>query len=94
MRRSANSSSSPTAAIRSLATNTGESLLELMLLGGAIAEGPLVFHGPFVMNSVEQVRAAELAFRTGRLGTLEKLPEERGHSDFARSVAARGKSRD
>ena len=41
-----------------------------MLLGGAPAEGPLVFHGPFVMNSVEQVRAAEIAYRTGRMGTL------------------------
>jgi redox-sensitive bicupin YhaK (pirin superfamily) len=41
-----------------------------MLLGGAPAEGPLVFHGPFVMNSVDQVRAAEIAFRTGRMGSL------------------------
>ena len=45
--------------------------LELLVLGGAPAEGPLVFHGPFVMNSVEQVRAAEVAYRTGRMGTLE-----------------------
>ncbi len=44
--------------------------LEIMVLGGAPAEGPLVFHGPFVMNSVEQVRAAEIAFRTGRMGWL------------------------
>ena len=44
--------------------------LELLVLGGVPAEGPLVFHGPFVMNSVEQVRAAEVAYRTGRMGTL------------------------
>lgn len=44
--------------------------LEAMLLGGAPAEGPLVFHGPFVMNNVEQVRAAEIAYRTGRMGTI------------------------
>jgi redox-sensitive bicupin YhaK (pirin superfamily) len=50
--------------------NAGAKPLEVMLLGGAPAEGPLVFHGPFVMNSVEQVRAAEIAFRTGRMGTL------------------------
>ncbi|MBL0143051.1 MAG: pirin family protein [Betaproteobacteria bacterium] len=50
--------------------NTGTKALELMVLGGAPAEGPLVFHGPFVMNSMEQVRAAEIAFRTGRMGTL------------------------
>lgn len=50
--------------------NRGGDALEVMLLGGAPAEGPLVFHGPFVMNSVEQVRAAEIAFRTGRMGSL------------------------
>lgn len=52
------------------AANTGTGPLEALFLGGAPAEGPLVFHGPFVMNSVEQVRAAEIAFRTGRMGTL------------------------
>jgi redox-sensitive bicupin YhaK (pirin superfamily) len=50
--------------------NAGSSSLEVMILGGAPAEGPLVFHGPFVMNSVEQVRAAEIAYRTGRMGEL------------------------
>jgi quercetin 2,3-dioxygenase len=53
------------------AANPGSAKLELMVLGGAPAEGPLVFHGPFVMNSVEQVRAAEIAYRTGRMGTLD-----------------------
>lgn len=51
--------------------NPGTGPLEVLLLGGAPAEGPLVFHGPFVMNSVEQVRAAEVAYRTGRMGSLE-----------------------
>ena len=46
--------------------------LDVLLLGGEPAEGPLVFHGPFVMNSVEQVRAAEVAYRTGRMGSLEE----------------------
>ena len=50
--------------------NAGGEALEVLLLGGAPAEGPLVFHGPFVMNSVEQVRAAEIAYRTGRMGQL------------------------
>lgn len=45
--------------------------LDLLVLGGAPAEGPLVFHGPFVMNSLDQVRAAEIAYRTGRMGKLE-----------------------
>jgi redox-sensitive bicupin YhaK (pirin superfamily) len=50
--------------------NTGSSLLDVMVLGGAPAEGPLVFHGPFVMNSVDQVRAADIAYRTGRMGEI------------------------
>ena len=52
--------------------NGGTAALEVMLLGGDPAEGPLVFHGPFVMNSVEQVRAAEVAYRTGRMGSVEE----------------------
>ena len=50
--------------------NAGAAKLEAMVLAGAPAEGPLVFHGPFVMNTVEQVRAAEIAYRTGRMGEL------------------------
>ncbi|HEY2629910.1 MAG TPA: pirin family protein [Usitatibacter sp.] len=51
--------------------NTGSGVLEVLVIAGAPAEGPLVFHGPFVMNSVEQVRAAEIAYRTGRMGRLD-----------------------
>lgn len=51
-------------------SNSGKGLLDVMLLGGAPAEGPLVFHGPFVMNSIEQVHAAEKAYSTGRMGQL------------------------
>ncbi|HEX3098832.1 MAG TPA: pirin family protein [Usitatibacter sp.] len=54
------------------ATNPGRAPLEVMVLGGAPAEGPLVFHGPFVMNTVDQVRSAEIAYRTGRMGMLEE----------------------
>jgi redox-sensitive bicupin YhaK (pirin superfamily) len=50
--------------------NAGDGPLQVMIIGGTPAEGPLVFHGPFVMNNVEQVRAAEVAYRTGRMGTL------------------------
>ena len=51
--------------------NAGAGRLEVLVIGGTPAEGPLVFHGPFVMNNVEQVRAAEVAYRTGRMGSLE-----------------------
>lgn len=50
--------------------NNGPDPLELLLLGGAPAEGPLVFHGPFVMNSLEQIRYAERAFHEGKMGAL------------------------
>jgi len=50
--------------------NEGAGALEVMVLAGEPAEGPLVFHGPFVMNSVDQVRAAEIAYRTGRMGEI------------------------
>lgn len=50
--------------------NSGSTPLDVMVLGGAPAEGPLVFQGPFVMNSVEQVRAAERAYHAGQMGTL------------------------
>ena len=50
--------------------NGSSGTLDAMVLGGAPAEGPLVFHGPFVMNNIEQVRAAEVAYRTGRMGTI------------------------
>lgn len=53
-------------------TVTGADPLEVLLIGGTPAEGPLVFHGPFVMNNVEQVRAAEIAYRTGRMGSLSE----------------------
>jgi quercetin 2,3-dioxygenase len=53
-------------------SNAGAGPLDVLLIGGSPAQGPLVFHGPFVMNSVEQVRAAEVAYRTGRMGTLEE----------------------
>ena len=51
-------------------SNTGERTLDVLLLGGTPAEGPLVFHGPFVMNSVAQVRNAERAYHSGQMGTL------------------------
>jgi redox-sensitive bicupin YhaK (pirin superfamily) len=51
-------------------TNAGGETLDVMLLGGAPSEGPLVFHGPFVMNSVEDVRAAEKRYLSGAMGAL------------------------
>jgi quercetin 2,3-dioxygenase len=55
--------------------NAADKSLEVLVFGGVPAEGPLVFHGPFVMNTVEQVRAAEVAFRTGRMGSLDSVAQ-------------------
>jgi len=43
---------------------------ELILLGGAPVDGPLVFHGPFVLDSVAAIRQAERDFHEGRMGAL------------------------
>lgn len=48
----------------------GAGPLDIMILGGVPAEGPLVFHGPFIMNSVEQIRYAERAYLSGQMGQL------------------------
>ncbi len=52
--------------------NNNREALDVLVLGGTPAEGPLVFHGPFVLNSVEQVRAAEKAYMSGQMGHLEE----------------------
>ena len=44
---------------------------DLVVLGGAPAEKPLVFHGPFVLDSVEAVRQAERDYFEGRMGALQ-----------------------
>lgn len=43
---------------------------DLVVLGGAPAEKPLIFHGPFVLDSVEAVRQAERDYFDGRMGIL------------------------
>ncbi|MBS0336400.1 MAG: pirin family protein [Proteobacteria bacterium] len=57
---------------------SGESRLEieaqdadLIVLGGSPAELPLIFHGPFVLDSVEAVRQAERDYFEGRMGSLQ-----------------------
>ncbi len=51
--------------------NTSTQSADVLLFGGAPAEGPLVFHGPFVMNNLEQVREAERAYHAGEMGQLD-----------------------
>ena len=53
--------------------NRGDAPAHMMLLGGAPAEGSLVFHGPYVMNSVEQICDAEKAYTSGQMGMLAEV---------------------
>ena len=43
---------------------------DLLVMGGAPLDGPVVAYGPFVMNTSEQIRAAIDDLRAGRFGTL------------------------
>ena len=77
---------SGTATVNGLEASTGQLVLleagetkldlaaqdaDLVVLGGAPAEKPLIFHGPFVLDSVEAVRQAERDYFEGRMGALQ-----------------------
>ncbi len=47
---------------------------DLMLLGGAPAEQPLIFDGPFVLGSQEAMAKAKADYAAGRMGTLDGVP--------------------
>ena len=44
--------------------------LEMLLLGGIPIREPVVFHGPFIMNTREEIAQAVADYRAGRLGTV------------------------
>jgi redox-sensitive bicupin YhaK (pirin superfamily) len=48
--------------------------VHLALLGGAPAEGPILFSGPFVMDTPERLLQAKQDFAAGRMGTLDGVP--------------------
>lgn len=54
----------------------GEGGLQVLFGAGAPLREPVVFGGPFVMTSTEEVRAAEQRFRRGEMGKL--APSGRG----------------
>lgn len=44
--------------------------LEVLLLGGRPIHEPVIFYGPFVMNTHEEINQAILDYRAGRMGTI------------------------
>ena len=49
-------------------TRTGQ--LEVLILGGTPLREPVVFYGPFVMNTEAEIATAISDYRAGRLGTI------------------------
>lgn len=49
---------------------TGAEAVELAILGGEPAEGPILFDGPFVMDTPERLQQAYSDYRSGKMGTL------------------------
>ncbi len=55
-------------------TATGEAGADVALLGGSPAAGPILFSGPFVMDTPERLVQARRDFASGKMGTLEGVP--------------------
>jgi redox-sensitive bicupin YhaK (pirin superfamily) len=55
------------------AINRGIKLLSFLLVAGEPLGEPVARHGPFVMNSREEIAQAVDDFRTGRMGVLQLL---------------------
>ncbi|HEX3549733.1 MAG TPA: pirin family protein [Candidatus Elarobacter sp.] len=53
--------------------NAGGEALEVLLLHARPIGEPMVRYGPFVMNSVDEIRGAFEDFRAGRFGTIKPL---------------------
>jgi redox-sensitive bicupin YhaK (pirin superfamily) len=59
--------------------NGGEVTIEangeasVLILSGEPIDEPVVMHGPFVMNSVDDIRQAMVDFQSGRFGNLEPV---------------------
>lgn len=47
---------------------------DLILLGGARAERPILFSGPFVMDTVEHLAQARRDYASGKMGRLDGTP--------------------
>jgi redox-sensitive bicupin YhaK (pirin superfamily) len=52
----------------------GTAPVDVILLGGAPAEGQILFSGPFVMDTPERLAQAKRDFVSGKMGTLDGVP--------------------
>ena len=59
---------------RVVLTATGEGPCDVAILGGQPAEGPILFMGPFVMDTQERLAQARRDFSAGKMGRLEGVP--------------------
>lgn len=48
--------------------------VDVALIGGAPAEGPILFGGPFVMDAPEHLSQAKRDFASGKMGRLDGVP--------------------
>jgi quercetin 2,3-dioxygenase len=48
----------------------GDAPLDLLLIGGMPLNEPIVRHGPFVMNTEEEIREAVADYQAGRMGVI------------------------
>ncbi|MEX3955254.1 pirin family protein [Trinickia sp. EG282A] len=48
----------------------GEEPLDVLLIGGVPLNEPVVRHGPFVMNSEDEIRQAIVDYQSGRMGVI------------------------
>jgi redox-sensitive bicupin YhaK (pirin superfamily) len=55
-------------------TGATDQSTDLVIFGGAPAEGPILFSGPFVMGTEAEMAEAKRAYAAGEMGRLEGVP--------------------
>lgn len=62
--------------------------LDFLLLGGRPIREPIVFHGPFVMNTRDEIHQAIRDYHAGKLGTIpaERIDFSKVHGDRGGTV--------